>query len=147
MDLELRIFLGIGVILYFALLLHMLKKESIILKYALIWLVCGGLFVLFLIFPEVVFSASRLIGVSNPVNAVFLLFAGFALMMLLSFSSIISKNNGMVRKLTQSWRAKRNKRSCSVTLLQTRMRCRRMKRFAIRAATAASAVHCAIRAG
>lgn len=101
MDLELRIFLGIGVILYFALLLHMLKKESIILKYALIWLVCGGLFVLFLIFPEVVFSASRLIGVSNPVNAVFLLFAGFALMMLLSFSSIISKNNGMVRKLTQ----------------------------------------------
>ena len=101
MDLELRIFLGIGVILYFALLLHMLKKESIILKYALIWIVCGGLFVLFLIFPEVVFSASRLIGVSNPVNAVFLLFAGFALMMLLSFSSIISKNNGMVRKLTQ----------------------------------------------
>ena len=101
MDLELRIFLGIGVILYFALLFHMLKKESIILKYALIWPVCGGLFVLFLIFPEVVFSASRLIGVSNPVNAVFLLFAGFALMMLLSFSSIISKNNGMVRKLTQ----------------------------------------------
>ncbi|MBR5502773.1 MAG: DUF2304 domain-containing protein [Oscillospiraceae bacterium] len=101
MDLELRIFLGIGVILYFALLLHMLKKESIILKYALIWLVCGGLFVLVLIFPEVVFSASRLLGVSNPVNAVFLLFAGFALMMLLSFSSIISKNNGMVRKLTQ----------------------------------------------
>ena len=101
MDLELRIFLGIGVVLYFVLLFHMLRKESIILKYALIWLVCGGLFVLFLILPEVVFSASRLVGVANPVNAVFLLFAGFALAMLLSFSSIISKNNGMVRKLTQ----------------------------------------------
>ena len=101
MDFELRIFLGIGVVCYFVLLLHMLKKETIILKYALLWLVCGGLFVLFLLFPEVVFSASRLIGVANPVNAVFLLFAGFALMMLLSFSSIISKHNGMVRRLTQ----------------------------------------------
>ena len=61
----------------------------------------GLLFVLFLLFPEIVFSASRLIGVSNPVNAVFLLFAGFAIAMLLSITSIVSQDNGKVRKLTQ----------------------------------------------
>ncbi len=101
MAIELRLFLGFAVFLYFALLINMLRKESIILKYAILWLISGVLFVLFLLFPEIVFSASRLIGVSNPVNAVFLLFAGFALMMLLSISSIISQDNGKVRKLTQ----------------------------------------------
>ena len=101
MELELRVFLGIGVLLYFVLLFHMLHKESIILKYSLSWLLSGLLFVLFLLFPEIVFSASRLIGVSNPVNAVFLLFAGFAIAMLLSITSIVSQDNGKVRKLTQ----------------------------------------------
>ena len=101
MAIELRVFLGVAILLYFVLLINMLRKESIILKYAILWLISGVLFVLFLLFPEIVFSASRLIGVSNPVNAVFLLFAGFALMMLLSISSIISQDNGKVRKLTQ----------------------------------------------
>ena len=35
------------------------------------------------------------------VNAVFLLFAGFAIAMLLSITSIVSQDNGKVRKLTQ----------------------------------------------
>ena len=101
MAIELRIFLGIGVLFYFGLLFHLLHNESIILKYSLSCLISGALFVLFLIFPEIVFSASRLIGVSNPVNAVFLLFAGFAIAMLLSITSIVSQDNGKVRKLTQ----------------------------------------------
>lgn len=101
MALELRVFLGIGVILYFGLLIHLLRNESIILKYSLSWLLSGVLFILFLLFPEIVFSASRLIGVSNPVNAVFLLFAGFAIAMLLSITSIVSQDNSKVRKLTQ----------------------------------------------
>ena len=93
--------LGIAVLLYFILLISLLRKESIILKYAILWLVSGFLFVLFLLFPEIVFSASRMVGISNPVNAVFLLFAGFSLMMLLSITSIVSQDNGKVRKLTQ----------------------------------------------
>ena len=101
MALELRIFLIIGVIAYFVLLFHLLKKQSIILKYALLWLISGFLFILFLIFPNLVFSASRIIGISNPVNAVFLMFAGFAIMMLLSITSIVSQNNSKVRSLTQ----------------------------------------------
>lgn len=101
MAIELRVFLGIAVLLYFILLISLLRKESIILKYAILWLVSGFLFVLFLLFPEIVFSASRMVGISNPVNAVFLLFAGFSLMMLLSITSIVSQDNGKVRKLTQ----------------------------------------------
>ena len=101
MAVELRVFLGIGVLFYFALLFHLLHNESIILKYSLSWLISGVLFVLFLLFPEIVFAASRLIGISNPVNAVFLLFAGFAIAMLLSITSIVSQDNGKVRRLTQ----------------------------------------------
>ncbi|MEA4911342.1 MAG: DUF2304 domain-containing protein [Oscillospiraceae bacterium] len=65
-------------------------------------MISGVLLLLFLLFPEIVFRGSALIGVSNPVNAVFLLFAGFTIMLLLSLTSIVSQMSDRSRKLTQS---------------------------------------------
>jgi len=102
MDLSLRIFLAVGVAIYYVILFYMLKKEHLILKYTLLWLLSGAVLVLFLLFPNVVFRGSALIGVSNPVNAVFLLFAFFVLMLLLSVTSIVSQLSDKNKKLIQS---------------------------------------------
>ncbi len=102
MDTSLRIFLGIGLVFFYALLFFMLKKGRLILKYSLTWILSGLALLVFLIWPQLVFKASALIGVSNPVNAVFLLFAGFSLIMLLSLSSIVSQFNRFNRETVQS---------------------------------------------
>lgn len=101
MDTTLRLFLGVGVLFYFAMLFFMLKKGRLILKYALLWLLAGLALAVFLICPEVLYKTSDLIGVSNPVNAVFLLFAGITLLLLLSLTSIVSQFNQINRQTIQ----------------------------------------------
>ena len=101
MDTTLRIFLGVGVLFYYVMLFFMLKKGRLILKYALLWLLAGLALAVFLICPEVLYKTSDLIGVSNPVNAVFLLFAGITLLLLLSLTSIVSQFNQTNRQTIQ----------------------------------------------
>ncbi len=99
---SLRIFLSIGILFYFVLLFHMLKKGQLILKYALLWILGGLSLLVFLVWPEVLYKIGDLIGVSNPVNAIFLLFAGITLLLLLSLSSIVSQFNKTNRRMAQS---------------------------------------------
>lgn len=101
MDTTLRIFLGVGVLFYYVMLFFMLKKGRLILKYALLWLLAGLALAIFLICPEVLYKTSDLIGVSNPVNAVFLLFAGITLLLVLSLTSIVSQFNKTNRQTIQ----------------------------------------------
>ncbi len=102
METNLRIFLLICIVIYFGIIAVMLKKRSLGLRYTLIWILCGAGMILFAAFPEIVFRASALIGISNPVNAIFFLFATFSIVMLLSLTSIVSKFSEKNLRLTQS---------------------------------------------
>ena len=102
MDITLTAVLAVGVLLFYALLVYMLARHALILKYTIIWMAAGLVLVVFLLFPETVLKVSDLIGVTNPVNAVFLMFAGVAIMLLLSLTSIVSQLSSRARRLTQS---------------------------------------------
>ena len=101
MDTSLRIFLGVGLLVYFIFMFQMIKKGRLILKYSLVWLLCGLVLLIFLIWPQVLYTLSDGIGVSNPVNAVFLLFAGLSLLLILSLTSIVSQHNRTSRQTIQ----------------------------------------------
>ncbi len=90
MILSFQLFLITAVAIYFIIVLTMLKTGKFSVKFSLLWLVCGFFMILFALFPEIVFSASAIIGISNPVNAIFLLFGVFTIFMLLSLTSIAS---------------------------------------------------------
>ena len=102
MELNLRIFLTICVLIYFLVLAVMLKKKMLGLKYTLIWIACGLLLILFIAFPSLVFRGSAMIGISNPVNAIFFMAMVFSIVMLLNLTSIASKLNEKNLKLTQA---------------------------------------------
>ena len=102
MDLALRIFLILSTCAYFVILMSMLKKGKFGLKYALIWLFMGIAMIVFIIWPNAVYSASRLIGGSNPVNAVFLVFALFSIIMLISVTSVNSQLSEKNLRLSQN---------------------------------------------
>jgi len=102
MELSLRLFLAFSILIYFIILAVMLKKQRLSLKYTLVWIVSGILMILFTIFPTVVFKASALVGISNPVNAIFFIVMVFSIILLLSLTSIISILNEKNLRLTQS---------------------------------------------
>ena len=102
MNMALRIALAAGLVLFYLMLFYMLKNKRLILKYALVWIASSAALLLFLLFPDLVLWLSNLIGVSNPVNAVFLLFAGVSLALILSLTSIASQLSDKNRILTQT---------------------------------------------
>ena len=102
MDVSLTVVLAVGILLFYTLLVYMLARHALILKYTIIWMASGFVLVVFLLFPGTVLKLSDLIGVTNPVNAVFLMFAGVALMLLLTLTSIVSQLSSRARRLTQS---------------------------------------------
>lgn len=102
MNISLRVFLILAIFIYLAIIVNMLRKKNLNLKYTLIWLVSALLMLIIAIFPEIIYELASLIGVIDPVNVVFVIEAMFVLLILLSLTAIVSHLNTKSRRLIQS---------------------------------------------
>lgn len=102
MNETLRIALLIGLLLYFVCIFWMLKKNSINLKYTLLWIFTGVLMVLIVAFPWILKTVMGWIGVVEWVNGLFALFILFLIIICMSITSIVSKMNDRNRRLVQT---------------------------------------------
>ena len=84
----LRIGLLLGAVCYLALILWLLKKKKLTVRYSIIWLISAGVL-------------TDLLGMAVPVNVVFLLVIAFILLLLLSLSSIVSGFAEKIKRLAQ----------------------------------------------
>lgn len=98
-----RLFISllIGLAVYFFLVLMLLKYREISLKYTLLWLLSGFLMVLMVIFPSILVSIDRLLGIQSNMNGLMVMGVAFVIMILMSLTSIVSKQNQKIRNLTQ----------------------------------------------
>ena len=102
LNIKLRVFLIVAVVIYLAVIINMLRKEKLDLKYTLIWLLTGLVLLIFGVFPELTYQVSALVGIETPVNMIFVIEAIFVLAILLSLTVIVSQLNKKNRRLTQS---------------------------------------------
>jgi hypothetical protein len=100
--LSLRIFLICSILVYLLIIIYMLRKKSLNLKYTLLWLFSALVMLIVIIFPNIIYGLSALAGVINPVNMVFVFLGMFSLLILLSLTLIVSHLNNKIRNLTQS---------------------------------------------
>ena len=107
----LRIFLAISVLVYFFVIISMIKNKKLAVRYALLWMVIGLGMIVFIIFPKLEIWISNLVGIANPVNLVFFMYAVLSMCILMSLTSIITTSQDKNLKLTQA-----------VTLLEKRVR-------------------------
>lgn len=98
---QVKIFLGLAILLYYALIINLILKSKIYIKYALLWLGLGVFFVIFTIWPGLLNKLAGLIGVANPINALFAVLFFFLFLILISLMSTITRLNKENRKLTQ----------------------------------------------
>ena len=91
----------VAVIVFFAALILMLKKGKLSLRYSLLWMFSGLLMLILALFPGTLDWFARLIGGYSSVNALFavLLFCGLILM--ISFTVIVSKEKQEIVRLVQ----------------------------------------------
>jgi hypothetical protein len=98
----LRIFLIIGITLYFMALLYFLRKSALTLKYTLLWFFTGFAMLAAVLFPAAVEFMAKFLGIYSTVNAVFALAVFFLMIILVSITSIVSKQSMKNKTLIQT---------------------------------------------
>lgn len=99
---NLRISLGIALVIYLVLILVFLKNKAIELKYTLLWLLAGFCMAVLVFFPEVLPWFIHLFGITDNMNGLFIICIAFLMMIVMELTSIVSKQSGKIRQLTQS---------------------------------------------
>lgn len=97
----LRITLCVAVLLYFVIILHYLKNRMLELKYTLIWLAAGIVMGIMIFFPELLVAFVRILGIESNMNGLYILCFGFIIMIMMTLTSIVSRQNMKIKILIQ----------------------------------------------
>ena len=90
-----------AIVLYFVLLVLLLKKKSLSLKYSLLWFFAGLVMLLLALWPGILVALTAALGIQLPVNALFAIMFFCIIIILVSITSIVSKLNSKVTCLSQ----------------------------------------------
>lgn len=101
MSQTLFIFMIIAELLFFSLIVLFIKKKRLALRYAFMWIFGGLIMVVFTIFPQLFISLIKTSGVTSVMNGLFALLFFFVMIILMSLTSIVSKQDDTIRKLIQ----------------------------------------------
>jgi len=99
---RLRIVLLIVLFIYFVIILGLLKRKSLMLRYSLLWLLAGVLVGVLIIWPTLMTDFADLLGIYNGMNGLIFACIGCIMVLLMSLTSIISKQAEKIKNLTQT---------------------------------------------
>ena len=80
-----------AVALFFLLVFFLLKKNRLSLRYSLLWMLSGVIMLVLALFPGLLDRFARLIGIYSSVNALFAVIFFCGLMLMISFTVIVSR--------------------------------------------------------
>lgn len=98
---KLVITLSIGLVIYFFIILLLLKYKEISLKYTLLWLLSGVIMVILVAFPSALECISHALGFQSNMNGLMVMGVAFIIMIIMSLTSIVSKQSRKIRNLIQ----------------------------------------------
>ncbi len=98
---DVKLWLMVAVIVYFVVILRFLKNKALELKYTLLWLFAGLVFGILGVSPGILFKAIELVGIQDPMNGIYFIALGLILAILMSITSIVSRQSNKIRRLIQ----------------------------------------------
>ena len=98
---SLRLAILFALVIYFIILGILLKKQKLALRYTLLWIASGLIMLILLIFPQLLNAVTSILGIEVQSNALFAILFFCILMILMSITVVISKQNESIKKLTQ----------------------------------------------
>ena len=101
MPISIRIFALIVIIIYFAVIITLLRKKRLELKYSLLWLFGGAVMLLLVIFPAILINITALMGIEVPSNGLFAACIFLIIIILISITTVISAFSNKIKRLNQ----------------------------------------------
>lgn len=102
MEIKIALFLLLGIVFYFYIILYLLVKRKLNLSYTLIWLLSAISMFLLVLFPQPVMWVAEFLGIQAPINLVFTVEGLFVILILLSITAIVSMLSNRIYRLTQT---------------------------------------------
>lgn len=91
LDGRVQFFAILGSALLFVFVLELLRRRRLAEPYAILWLGASVVLLILSIWDDLLNSLADAVGIRTPANALFVVGFGFVLILLLSFSSVISR--------------------------------------------------------
>lgn len=101
MSLELTITSIVFLLLIILVIINLVKKENISIKYSFVWLLPCVLLLIFTLVPGFLEWTTKLLGFQTGSNMVFALIIGFLMVVALALTVIVSRQNEKIRLLIQ----------------------------------------------
>ncbi len=101
MTVKLQNVIGIAILIVFAILVNMIRRRSLELKYALSWMAVLCALLLFDCVPKLLIVVSDFLGIYAPVNMIFFLGFCFSLVIIFSLTVALSRMSNSIRTLDQ----------------------------------------------
>ncbi len=101
MNIRVQIVVGVIIILALCVIVNMIRKKELELRYALTWLGVGIAIVVLDCFPQAITWLAVKAGVANPINMLFFLGFCFSLVIIFVLTIAVSRMSNQVKKLAQ----------------------------------------------
>lgn len=101
MTVKLQIVIGVAILFVFVILVNMIRRRSLELKYALSWMVVLCALLIFDCAPGLLIVVSDFLGIYAPVNMIFFLGFCFSLVIIFSLTVALSRLSNSIRTLDQ----------------------------------------------
>ncbi|MDP9189367.1 MAG: DUF2304 domain-containing protein [Actinomycetota bacterium] len=91
LDTRVQIFAIAGSALLFFFVLELVRRRRLGEPYAILWLLASAVLLLLSVWDALLDELAEFVGIQSPANALFVVGFGFILVLLLSFSSVLSR--------------------------------------------------------
>lgn len=97
----LRFILFVAIVIFFLVVIYLLKKNRLTLRYTLLWLGMAFIMLLLVIFPQLLEIIRKVLGFESGMNALYVIAIGFAIILLMALTSIVSHQSDRIKELVQ----------------------------------------------
>lgn len=101
MNVRLQIIVAIAILFALGIIINMIRKRALELRYALAWLIVGVGVLILDVFPGVMEKLASVLGIYSPVNMLFFLGFCFSLVIIFVLTVAVSRMSIRIKELTQ----------------------------------------------
>ena len=101
MSLALKISSITFLLLIILLVLHLVKKEKITVKYSLVWFIPSTVLIIFVLVPGFLTWTTKLLGFQTSSNMILTMLVGLLLIITMALTVIVSTEKNQIRMLVQ----------------------------------------------
>ena len=101
MNIRIQVIVAIVIVLALCVIINMIRKKALELRYALAWLLVGCGTLILDLFPDVMMGLAKFMGIEVPSNMLFFLGFCFALIIIFVLTIAVSRMSIRIKNLTQ----------------------------------------------